>query len=304
MLDNKQIFEESLANHIFFASSMRSFCVSIGLSFFKNNQDYIDRAVALGYRATEIINLTISYMNKELADATINNDVYITPYTKDVERLTEKLFDVDLVIDYDKDINILKTRGEVEYDTATMQKIDKLNDQALILVNDFKDFCKEIKNKLDRQELFSYLYPDFFDFMYETIAVYGRDLERILSKKDYTDFYLKEYAYYFNEILRKSAQYVRGFLDTSHQDVFDMATFYIDAFSNLIEKYLKNKDDTSLNLETERLVENYKDFLSNVIERLLKSELSFITPPVTLDNFLTIINVYLLILRYARAIAS
>ena len=302
MLDNKQIFQESLANHIFFASSIRSFCTTIGLTFFKNNQDYIDRAVLLGYRATDIINLAISYMDKEIADATLNNNVYITPYTQKIEDLTEKLFGVDLVIDYNKDIEILKTRGEVIYDNNTMTKIDELNNQALILVNDFQNFCKEIRDKLDAQELFSYLYPDFFDFMHEAIAVYGRDIERILSKKDYTDFYLEEYAYYFNELLRKTAEYVRGFLDTSHQDVFDMATFYIDAFSNLIEKYLRNKNDSNLNLETERLVENYKGFLENNIKKLLNAELYFITPPVALDNFLTIVNVYLLILRYARTI--
>ena len=302
MLDNKQIFQESLANHIFFASSIRSFCTTIGLTFFKNNQDYIDRAVLLGYRATDIINLAISYMDKEIATATLENNVYITPYTQRVEDLTEKLFGIDLVIDYNKDIEILKTRGEVIYDNNTMMKIDELNNQALILVNDFKNFCKEIRDKLDTQDLFSYLYPDFFDFMYETIAVYGRDIERILSKKDYTDFYLEEYAYYFNELLRKTAEYVRGFLDTSHQDVFDMATFYIDAFSNLIEKYLRNKNDSNLSLETERLVENYQGFLSNNIEKLLNTDLYFITPCVTLDNFLTIVNVYLLILRYARTI--
>ena len=136
MLDNKQIFQESLANHIFFASSIRSFCTTIGLTFYKNNQDYIDRAVLLGYRATDIINLAISYMDKEIADATLNNNVYITPYTQKIEDLTEKLFGVDLVIDYNKDIEILKTRGEVIYDNNTMTKIDELNNQALILVND------------------------------------------------------------------------------------------------------------------------------------------------------------------------
>ena len=82
-----------------------------------------------------------------------------------------------------------------------------------------------------------------------------------------------------------------------------MASFYVNAFANLTEKYLKNKDfNTNLSLETEKLVENYKDFVSNNIERLLKAEIYFITPPVTLDNFLTNINVYLFILKYARMI--
>lgn len=302
MLDNKEIYQQSIINHIYFAGSIRSFCTTIGLTFFRNNQDYIDRAIMLGYRATDIINLAIQYTNKEVGDAIVANEVYITRYTKEIGLLTERLFGINLNLQIDSDRKILKTRGSVEYNDTTMKKIDNLNNQALILINDFKDFCLEIKNKLDKQELFSYLYPDFFNYMYDEISVYGRDIERILSKKDYTDFYLAEYAYYFNELLRESALYIRGFLDTVHQDVFDMASFYVDAFANLIEKYLKNNNDPSLKGETERLVSNYKDFISNVIERLLEAKLYFITPSVVLDNFLTNINVYLYILKYGFTI--
>ena len=97
MLDNKQVFEQSLVNHIYFASSMRSFCTAIGLTFFKNNQDYIDRAIAIGREATEIINQALEYMDKELANDVINSDTYITPYSMDLALLTEELFSINLL---------------------------------------------------------------------------------------------------------------------------------------------------------------------------------------------------------------
>ena len=303
MIEDKGIYQESLVNHIYFAGTIRSFCSTIGLTFFKNNQDYIDRAVGLGYRATDIINKSLLYLNKELATIILENDVYITPYTRELDLLTEKLFDIDLVIKTDKDTEILKTRKEVSVNSEIINKIEELNNEAMNLINDFKDFCKEIKGKLDSQELFSYLYPDFFNYMYDEISVYGRDLERIMSKEDYTNLYLSEFIYYFNELLRESALYIRGFLDTKDQDVFDMASFYVNAFANLTEKYLKKSDtDVNLNLQTEKLVINYKQFVTDIIEKLLKAKIYFITPPLTLDNFLTNINVYLYILKYTRSI--
>lgn len=301
MISDKGIFGESLVNHLYFAGTIRSFCTTIGLTFFKNNQDYINRAVALGYRATDIINATILYMNKELADAVLLSDVYITPYTKDLDLLTQKLFDISLDIQIDKDIETLKSRKIVNVNSDVIKNINELNNKALSLINDFKSFCLEIKNKLNNQELFSYLYIDFFNYMYDEVSVYGRDIDRIISKKDYTEFYLNEFTYYFNELLRKSAMYIRGFLDTRNQDVFDMASFYVNAFANLTEKYLKNKDSKdNLSLETKKLVLDYKNFITDVIEKLLKSEIYFITPPITLDNFLTNVNVYLYILEYVR----
>ena len=302
MLDNKQIYEQSLVNHLYFAGTIRSFCTIIGLTFFKNNQDYIDLAVELGYRATDIVNKTISYMNKEIANAVLENNVYITEYSKQLAQLTEKLFDINLEIVVDKDEKLLSSKGIVSFNSERMERINDLNKDSLILINDFKNFCQEIKKKLDTQDLFSYLYPDFFNYMYDEISVYGRDIERILSKNDYTDFYLSEYNYYFNNLLQESALYIRGFLDTIHQDIFDMASFYIDAFNNLIERYLKGEDSLLLGNDTEKLVLEYKTFVSKVIDGLLNSELHFITPPIVLDNFLTDINVYLFILKYARKI--
>ena len=301
MISNKGIYEESLVNHLYFGGTIRSFCSTIGLTFFKNNQDYIDQAIALGYRATDIVNKALLYMNKELATVILDNDVYITPYTKDLDLLTEKLFDINLFISVDKDINILKTRKEVVYNEEAINKINDLNNEAMSLISDFKAFCSEIKTKLDRGELFSYSYPDFFNYMCDEISVYGRDLDRIMSRDDYTNFYLSEFTYYFNELLRESALYIRGFLDTRDQDIFDMASFYVNAFANLTEKYLKKTDSNiNLSIETEKLVINYQKFVIDIIEKLLKAKIYFITPPITLDNFLTNINVYLLILKYAR----
>lgn len=301
MISDKGVYEESLVNHLYFGGTIRSFCSTIGLTFFKNNQDYIDRAVALGYRATDIVNKALLYMNKALATVVLENDVYITSYTKDLDLLTEKLFDISLVISVDKDINILKTRGEVIINSETMQRINDLNNEAMGLINDFKAFCIEIKTELDRGELFSYSYPDFFNYMYDEISVYGRDLARIMKKENYTNLYLSEFVYYFNELLRESALYIRGYLDTKEGEIFDMASFYVNAFANLTEKYLK-KTNTSLNLslETEKLVINYQKFVMDIINKLLKAKVYFITPPITLDNFLTNINVYLYILKYAR----
>ena len=299
MLTNKDIYQESLVNHIYFAGSIRSFCTTIGLTFFKNNQDYIDRAIALGYRATDIINESILIMNKELADTILSNDVYITPYTKELDLLTERLFDINLVIGVDKDLEILKNKSSVNYDEI-IDRINKLNSDSLELINEFKEYVTEIKTKLETGELFSYLYIDFFNYMFDEISVYGRDIKRIESKKDYTEFYLREFTYHFNELLRSSAKYIRGFLDTNEGEYFDKASYFVNAFASLTEKYLKNMDNSSLKIETERLVISYKEYVVNVIESLLEGKTYLITPPSTLDNFLTNVNVYLFILNYTK----
>lgn len=297
MLNNKDYVYQSLVNHIYFAGTVRSFCTAIGLTFFKNNQSYIDKAIEIGYKATDIINKAISYTDKDLANEILKQEVYITKYTKDIDLLTEKLFDVDLKINIDNDIKQLENKKDINYNDEKILEINNLNSNGLSLVSEFNNFVQDIKTKIDNGNLFSYLYPDFFNYMFEEISVYGRDLERLNSKKDYTNFYLNELKYYFNELLKKSAEYIRGFLDTTHQDIFDIASFYVNSFDDLTEKYLKDNNSSNLILETEKLAENYKKFISNNIEKVLNSEIYFITPPIVLDNFLTNVNAYLYIIN-------
>ena len=297
MLNNKDYVYQSLVNHIYFAGTVRSFCTAIGLTFFKNNQSYIDKAIEIGYKATDIINKAISYTDKYLANEILKQEVYITKYTKDIDLLTEKLFDVDLKINIDNDIKQLENKKDINYNDEKILEINNLNSNGLSLVKEFNNFVQDIKTKIDNGNLFSYLYPDFFNYMFEEISVYGRDLERLNSKKDYTNFYLNELKYYFNELLKKSAEYIRGFLDTTHQDIFDIASFYVNSFADLTEKYLKDNNSSNLIFETEKLVDNYKKFISNNIEKVLNSEIYFITPPIVLDNFLTNVNAYLYIIN-------
>ena len=297
MLNNKDYIYQSLVNHIYFSGTVRSFCTAIGLTFFKNNQSYIDKAIEIGYKATDIINKAISYTDKDLASEILKQEVYITKYTKEVDLLTEKLFTIDLKINVDNDIKLLENKKDINYTDDLIEKVNILNNEGLSLVSEFNNFVKDIKTKIDNGELFSYLYPDFFNYMFEEISVYGRDLERLNSKKDYSDFYINELKYYFNELLKKSAEYIRGFLDTTHQDIFDIASFYVNSFDDLTEKYLKGNNSSNLILETEKLVDNYKKFISNNIEKVLNSEIYFITPPIVLDNFLTNVNAYLYIIN-------
>ena len=302
MLDNKEIYEQSMVDHLYYSRTSRSFCITIGLSFYGNNRKYIDEAIVLGTRASDISNQAVSYTGRKVGEKIVNSGFYYTPYTIRSEKLTEKLFNIEneLKSNLESDIKSLKNKNDISLNTTFMKNIENLNEEGLELAQDFCNFCINIRSELAKNNLFSYLYPDFFNYMYDAVNIYVEDLERIIKKQNYAPIYIQNYEYYFSEILKKSAQYIRGFLDTRHQDVFDMATFYVNAFKGQIDKYLKVENKEVLSKETENLVINYRDFISNCLEKILKKDLYFITPMVTIDHFLAATNVYLYIVNYIK----
>ena len=116
----------------------------------------------------------------------------------------------------------------------------------------------------------------------------------MLNEKEFYIESLRDHLYYLRTI--------RNFCITMELSFYKNNLKYIEIcidFANLTEKYLKNNNN-DLSIETEKIVLNYKLFVSDIIDRLLRDEVYFIIPPTTLDNFLTNINVYLYIIKYVR----
>ena len=112
----------------------------------------------------------------------------------------------------------------------------------------------------------------------------------------YSPIYAVGYEYNFATTLQKTAKFIRDWVDVKSIDVFDMATYYVNSFGEIIDKYLKASisPDISeaLSNEMNNILTDYQDFLKNVLNRLIVREIYFITPPVSIDNIYSSVNFY------------
>jgi len=80
-----------------------------------------------------------------------------------------------------------------------------------------------------------------------------------------------------------------------------MATYYVNSFGEIIDKYLKASisPDVSEELSNDmnNILTDYQDFLKNILRRLLTREIYFITPPISIDNIYSSVNFYKFILN-------
>ena len=231
-------------------------------------------------------------MSKEALD----NQIYISKYTLPCEILTEKLFDINI------DTNI--TEEELKFQEGLnpnindelINNIKKLNNEALTFAINFKDFCKEINEKTDNNELFSFAYSDFFNYLFEEVNTYINDLERIIAMESYSPIYAVGYEYDFAIILEKTAKFIRDWVNISNIEIYDIATYYVNSFNEIITKYLMASISPDIQKElgiiTNNLLTDYQSFLQDILEKLINKKLYFITPPISIDNIYTSINFY------------
>ena len=301
MLTEREFFIQSLRDHLYYLRTIREFCITIELSFYKNNEDYIKMAQNFANKCDELGREAISYTGGFVSSEALNSGIYVTEFSLPCEKLTEKLFGIKIDTAFTKqELELLEGINE-NINSEVINGIKKLNEKALIFANNFSKFCEEIRNKLDTNNLFSFSYSDFFSYIFDEINTYILDLERIIRMEGYSPIYAVGYEYNFATTLQKTARFIRDWVDVKSVDVFDMANYYVNSFGEIIDKYLKASISPlvqeELSNETNKILLDYQDFLRGILRRLINKELYFITPPVSIDNIYTSVNFYIFTLN-------
>ena len=296
MLTEKEFFIQSLRDHLYYLRTIKDFCITIELSFYKNNEEYIRIAENFSNKCDELGKEAISYTGGLISKEALDNNIYVTEFSLPCERLTEKLFGIKIDTSLTEEELKLKSGINENINGELIKNIKKLNEKTLIFAKNFSTFCVEIRNKIDSNELFSFSYSDFFDYIFDEINTYILDLERLIRMEGYSPIYAVGYEYNFAVTLQKTARFIRDWVDVKSVDVFDMATYYVNSFGEIIDKYLKVSisPDVSEELsgEMNNILSDYQDFLKNILRRLLIREIYFITPPISIDNIYSSVNFY------------
>ena len=293
MLNDRDFFIQSLRDHLYYLRTIRNFCITIELSFYKNNLEYIETCQDFANKCDELGREAISYTGGFVSKEALENDIYVSEFSLDCEKLTEKLFGINIDTVFTEEELKLKAGQNENID---IEKIMELNKKALAFAKNFSTFCVETKDKLEKNLLFSFSYSDFFNYLFDEVNTYILDLERLIRMEGYSPIYAIGYEYNFAITLEKTAKFIRDWVDVNSSDVFDMANYYVNSFAEIIDRYLKASISPDVEAElsevTNNVLSDYQAFLKDIITRLINHKLYFITPPISLDNILTSVNFY------------
>ena len=300
MLTNQEFYIQSLRDHLYYLRSIKEFCLTIELSFYKNNGEYIATAQNFANKASELGKEALSYTGGLISKEALNSQIYVTEFSLPCERLTEKLFGINIDTTFTEEELNAQAGLNPDINDNLVNNIKRLNEKALVFAQNFKMFCNEIREKLDSNKLFSFSYSDFFSYLFDEVDSYILDLQRIIAMEGYSPIYAVGYEYKFATTLQKTARFIRDWVDVSSSDVFDMANYYVNSFGEIIDLYLKASISPdvqeTLAVNTNNLLRDYQDFLKNILSRLIEGKLYFITPPVSIDNIYKSVNFYKFVL--------
>jgi len=300
MLNDVDFVRQSLTSNLYYLRTLREFATNIQLSFLQDNSTYVDTARDFGKRSEELGQILIKYADGNVPKEALDNNIFVTDYTLDAELLTEKLFNVDIDTDItEKELTL--TAGIPNNPSKEMiEELDSVNKRALVIVTNFINFCEDIIQKMDNNELFSYSYISIIRAMIVEMSLYRTTLERLISRQSIDPGYVVNYEYLFNNLLQRLSSFVRGLTDPSNDIVIIRASSFANEFGVLANEYKEAiaNPDNAIDLEERTLdaLERFRTFISDIIEDVLTARIYFIVEPIFLDNILTTTNYFKYIL--------
>ena len=297
MLTEEEFYKESIDANLYYLRTLRDFCINIELSFYGDNP-YKGRAVLLARESQDLGREIVTLTNGKVPSKGLNYQIFYTEYTLPIERLTEKLFNLNLGTDITEMQLKLTPTDTFEVNDELITTLTSFNDRATSIANEFINLAREIRDEMTSNNLFSYSYPTMYNFMIITIELYIGELNRLKERIRKDPIIALDTEYGYNITAYEITSFLRGLIDPN-------ATSYIEVLNNILNEIYPEllEDYNSLPLSpenqqnlTERsiaVIRRVRLLISNMLRDLLDAKLYFIIEPLAIDNFYRNINYFL-----------
>ena len=301
MISNELLVQQSLINNLFYLRTLREFSINLELSFFENNQNYINTARDFGNRFEELGERTLTLAENRLAPQLLESGIFVTPYTLDSELLTEKLFGIDINTTLTETELSLTSGNSKQITQDIVDMVTKLNEDAYVVTQNFIDFVSAVLEEMINNETFSSSYPLFYRYMILESNLYLEDLERLIKKTSADPVYIVGFQYYYLQVMKWQTQFIAGLSNPEQQSIIDQVREFEKEFELLMSNYdnsqISPEKTLIFNENALEIVERFKYFITSIIQGVLNSNLYFIIEPIFLDNLLTEVNYFIYLLK-------
>ncbi|WP_099189579.1 DUF2935 domain-containing protein [Tepidibacter mesophilus] len=298
MLSNYEYVKQSLDINLFFLRILKEHAIFIEASLPPKNHDIAEQA--------RIITRNLEFLLSETANlsygiVSLNNDM-LTQYTYEAEKATSFLTGIP--------INTNITKAEMSLDNKynshninpkIVNYVCNLNNSAIKVAQDIIKLKTYILDNVLSCRLFTANYPLLIEHILREAKFYVNILRKLQTRTNpnTVETALKQEAFW-NQIMAEHSKFIRGLLDPSEEELFNISNDFGNEFDELTKDALNAVNNISklptLTKETKEATEKLRDFKAQGTKGILDCKIKSIILPLLGDHVLREANHYLILL--------
>ncbi len=293
-MNNNDYVRLSLELHLFFDRIMKEHSFFLEAAFLEKDKDQKMIARSFQNAFSDILNRVITLANGNVSESFLSANEIVTKNTLSAENQTNSLSGGTLDIRLTQRELSLKS-GNVLANNQLLTAISSINRQTLPLIKKLIDFKNDTLNKVLSCKMYTANYPLLITHIMNEAKVYFTLLTKIEQRMPLTKKEIYEQELFWNNIMKEHAEFIRGLLDPSEEELIFTADKYKVEYQRILKNYNNNPEyltNASLN-ETI----SFRDFKLAGEEGILNCKIKSIIIPLLADHVVREANHFIRILK-------
>lgn len=240
----------------------------------------------------EIVKLSDGNVSSNL----LSSGEIVTKNTLDAENKTSMLSGRS--IDTSITLNELNLRSGNNSNQELLNRISNINIQTLPIIENLIHFKNDILNKVLSCEMYTTNYPLLIEHIMNEAKMYHSLLSKVEQRGVFIETDLYEQELFWNKIMMEHAQFIRGLLDPSEDNLILTADKYAEEYKIILQNYGNNPNYLAgISLEE---TTNFRNFKVAGEEGILNCKIKSIIIPLLADHVVREANHFIRILNSSK----
>ncbi len=287
----------SLETHLFFGRIMKEHSLFLLAAFPAGENNYRKEADWYREQFEKALEQAVQLANGNVGEEVLRSKEVVTAYTESAERQTRKLTGIPIDIQITQAEKRLQAGGMKRPGRETMQRVRRLNQRIMRLVAGLIGFKERILRDVLSCNLYTANYPLLIEHIIREARWYLQALRDIENGRMPRDD--RNVEIFWNQIMMEHAEFIRGLLDPTEEELMEMADDFAEDFRELLD-LAKQQDFRVSNELTRRTLEKtqeYRDFKAKGTQGITDCNIRSVILPLLADHVLREANHYLRLLE-------
>ena len=302
MISKQKFINQSLELNLFFLRIMKEHSIFLEAAFVSKDKNLIIQADAFKNEFTMLLSQAICLSEGVIPSRVLGANEIVTKYTLDAEKATQSASGI--FIDSSLTARELSLSPGINNKNISMlaEHVYMLNQRSIAATQMIARFKRKLLQDVLSCKIFTNTYPLLIDHILREAIFFAELLTRLQNgieldmKRD-----ILEQETFWNRIMSEHSFFIRGLLDPTEVELFDIANNFGKEFEVLRkEASAMNKSSLDLSVQTDTTLNEtikLRDFKAQATEGLLDCKIKAIIVPLLGDHVLREANHYVNLLK-------
>lgn len=302
MITRQKFINQSLQLNLFFLRIMKEHSIFLEAAFTLRDKNLIAQADSFKNEFTRLLSHAAALSKGVFSEKILKSNEFVTKYTMAAEKATQFYTGIFIDSNLTSMENNLMPGADSKNIAMLSEQVYMLNNNSIAATNKIASFKRKLKADVLACKVFTANYPLLIDHILREAVFFAELLTRLQNgneinmKKD-----ILEQETFWNRIMSEHSFFIRGLLDPTEEDLFNIANNFGKEFETL-RKEASEANKSSLDLagitaNTVKETTKLRDFKAQATEGLIGCKIKSIILPLLGDHVLREANHYLNLLE-------